>query len=184
MKALLLQLERALWGRSPLRWLVLGLDRLVRRGLWLWGRMRFAALVPQRGQGCVCHWNADLKYPERLSLGDGVVIGTNVSIGAHSPVYIGHRVRLSREVMIETAGLDFSALQPPYTHTSAPIVIEEGVWIGARALVLGGVTIGAHSVVAAGAVVTRSCPPRSVLGGVPARVLSSIDELSAKESRA
>ena len=139
MKSALLRIERTVLQWSFVRWPILGLDRLVRRILWLWGRLRFGAVVRKRGIGCVCHWNADLKYPQNITLGNGVVIGVNVSIGAHSPVRIGDRVRISRDVVIETAGLEFSSLKPPYTHNSRPIVIEHGVWIGARALVHGGV---------------------------------------------
>ena len=51
------------------------------------------------------------------------------------------------------------------------MVIEDGCWVGANVTILKGVTIGRGSVVAAGAVVTRSCPPYSIVGGVPARVI-------------
>jgi acetyltransferase-like isoleucine patch superfamily enzyme len=53
----------------------------------------------------------------------------------------------------------------------APVLIEEDVWIGARAMVLKGVTVGACAVVAAGAVVARSVPPGAIVAGVPARVI-------------
>lgn len=151
--------------------IVRGSTWLFGRVLWLWGRLRFGALVQKRGVGCVCHWNAELKYPENITLGDYVVIGANVSIGAHSPVAIGSRVRISRDVVLETAGLAFSKGPPPYEHTSSPIVIEEGVWIGARAIVLGGVRVGAHAVIAAGAVVTKDVPAGAIVGGVPAQSL-------------
>lgn len=173
MKSSLLGLERAILAFAPVRWIILGLDAAVRRLLWAWGRLRFGALVRNKGARCVCHWNADLKYPENITLGDGVVIGVNVSIGAHSTIRIGNRVRLSRDVLIETAGLDFSGLEPPYKHISKPIVIEEGVWIGARAIILGGVTIGQHAVIASGAVVTKDIPAYAVAGGSPARVIRS-----------
>ena len=54
---------------------------------------------------------------------------------------------------------------------SAPVVIEDDVWIGANVTILKGVTIGHGSVIAAGAVVTQSFPPYSIIGGVPARLL-------------
>lgn len=56
-------------------------------------------------------------------------------------------------------------------ENDAPVVIEDDVWCGANVTILKGVTIGRGSVVAAGAVVTRSCPPYSIIGGVPAKVL-------------
>jgi maltose O-acetyltransferase len=175
MKSKLMKIEMAVLRWPFFRWPILGFDNLFRRILWVWGRVRFGVLVRDRGIGCVCHWNADLKYPQNIRLGNGVVIGVNVSIGAHSKVQIGDRVRISRDVMIETAGLDFSALTPPYSHKSSPIVIGQGVWIGARAMVLAGVTIGEYCVVAAGAVVTKSMPAYSLVGGIPARVIGQFN---------
>jgi maltose O-acetyltransferase len=174
MKKALLRAERELLRWPLVRWPIVAVDRVVRRILWFWSRLRFGALVRDRGLGCVCHWNADLKYPERITLGDGVVIGVNASIGAHSPVVIGNHVRISRGVMIETAGLDFSTAAPPYAHRSRPIRIGDGVWIGARALVLGGVQIGEYSVVAAGAVVTKNVPAYAIVGGSPARLIGML----------
>lgn len=175
MKKELLKIEMAILLSPVLRWPILGFDKFVRRILWVWGRIRFGVLVRNRGIGCVCHWNADLKYPQNITLGKGVVIGVNVSIGAHSKVQIGDRVRISRDVMIETAGLDFSALTPPYMRKSSPIVIGHGVWVGARTMVLAGMTIGVHCVVAAGGVVTKNVPPYSLVGGIPARVIGRLN---------
>ncbi|MEV7663036.1 DapH/DapD/GlmU-related protein [Paenarthrobacter sp. NPDC089316] len=53
------------------------------------------------------------------------------------------------------------------------VVIEDDVWIGARAIILPGVRVGRGSVVAAAAVVTKSVPPFSVVAGNPARVVKS-----------
>lgn len=181
-KDALLRIEKAILEWPLVSWLVHGVDRLAHRLLWLWGRVRFGAMVRNRGRGCVCHWNADLKFPKNITLGDGVVIGTNVSIGAHSPVHIGHRVRISRDVIIESAGLDFSSACPPYAHTSKPIVIDDGAWIGARAMVLGGVTIGAYAVVAAGAIVTKDVAANSIVGGVPAKVIGTVVPSSSESS--
>lgn len=168
-KAFIMQVEKAVLGTLPVRVLVRFLLWLGFRARWLWGRIRFGALVRNRGLGCVCAWDADLKYPGNIQLGERVIIGSNVSLGAHSPIRIGDHVRISRDVIIETAGLDFSTGAPPYRHVSKPIIIEKGVWIGARAMVLGGVTIGENAVVAAGAIVTRSVPPGQVVAGVPAK---------------
>lgn len=52
-----------------------------------------------------------------------------------------------------------------------PVVIEDDVWCGANVIILKGVTIGHGSVVAAGAVVTKSFPPYSIIGGVPAKLI-------------
>ena len=106
--------------------------------------------------------------PERLTIGDGTTINYGVHIGARGGVKIGKNVRLSTYAVIETAGLDPTRV-PRVAHYAKPIIIEDGVWIAARATVLGGVTIGENAVVAAGAVVTRDVPPNSIAVGIPAR---------------
>ena len=60
--------------------------------------------------------------------------------------------------------------------TSAPITLEENVWIGANATVCGGVTIGADSVIGAGSVVTHDIPAGVIAAGVPCRVIRPITE--------
>ena len=55
-----------------------------------------------------------------------------------------------------------------------PIVLEEDVWIGSNATILGGVRIGAGAIVAAGAVVTRDVAPMTIVGGVPARFIRGV----------
>ena len=63
-------------------------------------------------------------------------------------------------------------------ETTRPVRIEDGVWIAANATVLKGVTIGQGAVVAAGAVVTKDVPPRTMVAGVPARVIRTDVEWS------
>ena len=62
--------------------------------------------------------------------------------------------------------------------TAQGITVEDDVWIGAGAIITDGVTIGRGAVVAAGAVVTADVPPHTVVGGIPARVLKTIDGTS------
>jgi hypothetical protein len=91
-----------------------------------------------------------------LAIGDDVLIGPNVSL-----ITSGHPLEPSRRRAFTTA---------------KPIVIERNVWIAAGATIIGGVTVGENSVVAAGAVVTKSVPRNSLVGGSPARVIRSIAE--------
>ena len=56
-----------------------------------------------------------------------------------------------------------------------PVVIKRNAWIGAGASILPGVTIGENSIVAAGAVVTNDVPPNTIVGGVPAKILKTIE---------
>ena len=69
-------------------------------------------------------------------------------------------------------------------ENDAPVTIEDDVWAGCNVTILKGVTIGRGSVIAAGAVVTKSCPPYSIIGGVPAKILKfrfTVDEVIEHE---
>ncbi|GGM95654.1 nodulation protein L [Lentzea pudingi] len=89
-----------------------------------------------------------------IEIGDDVMFGPNVSL-----ISSGHPLEPDRR----RTGI-----------TAAPIRIGRNVWIGASALVLQGVTVGEDAVVAAGAVVTRDVPARTLVGGVPAVVLKEV----------
>lgn len=94
MKSVLLRAERALLGLAPVRFAVRAVCSTGFRLRWLWGRIRFGALVPHRGLGCVCAWDADLKYPGNIRLGDRVIIGSNVPLSAQSPIDLGDQTRI------------------------------------------------------------------------------------------
>jgi maltose O-acetyltransferase len=153
---------------APVRWPVRALIAATRVAARLAGLARLQALAPHAGD-CVCHWTAELKYPERIRFGRRVVIGPRCTLGASAPIVLGDHVRLSKGVVIETAGLDFAAA-PPYCHRAAPITLGDGVWLGAGAIVLGGVTIGRNAVIGAGAVVARDVPDGAVVVGAGVRV--------------
>ena len=111
----------------------------------------------------------------RLRVGAGCFFTTPLYIDLNGEVTIGDRVGIGHDVKLITAAHDLGG---PERRCGAvhgvPIRIEDGVWIGAGAIVLPGVTLGAGSVVAAGAVVTRDVPADTLVGGVPARPLRSL----------
>lgn len=108
-----------------------------------------------------------------LEIGDNVFFNQGVNVFAASSVRIGSRVRLADHATVYDT--DFHPVRPDAPTRVAPVVIEDNVWIGRAAIVLPGVTVGRHSVVAAGAVVVDDVPPRSVVAGNPARVVSTFD---------
>ncbi len=98
-------------------------------------------------------------------LSPGVIIHTHV----HATITIGDGCDVGPGVEFVTGShLIGDGQRRAGAGTAAPIVLEPGCWIGARALILGGVTIGSGAVVAAGAVVTRDVPRDTLVAGVPA----------------
>lgn len=132
-------------------------------------KVKFSIIFPNASTGC-CHWSCEIKYPENIELGQDVIIGKEVTIGAHAKIVIGNNVRLSKNVTIETASLDFKG-SIPYKHVSKPIIVCDNVWVGNGAIILSGVTIGEGAIIGAGAIVTKSVPPRTIFVGQPGRVL-------------
>lgn len=92
----------------------------------------------------------------------GLTIGNNVMMGPECLFY-------SNSHKFDKETKQFSG----YTDTN-PIVIEDDVWIGRRAIIMGGVTIGKGSIIGAGAVVTKSVPPYSLAAGNPAVVKKNL----------
>jgi maltose O-acetyltransferase len=111
----------------------------------------------------------------RLRVGEAVWFNIGVLINLGADVQIGDRAALGHEVMILT---DSHALGPASRRAgelyARPVGIGAGAWIGARAILLPGVTIGDGAVVAAGAVVTHDVPPNVLVSGVPARVTKEL----------
>jgi acetyltransferase-like isoleucine patch superfamily enzyme len=109
-----------------------------------------------------------------------LTIGNNTHLGYQVGIRVGCNVEIGKDVMIgngvSIVSYDGHSTKPELRHltapkeTSKPIVIKDNVWIGARAIILKGVTIGEGSVVSTGSVVTGKVPPNSLVIGNPARV--------------
>ena len=96
----------------------------------------------------------------------GITIGDNVNIGGDCKFYDSDMHSVEYEYRISC----------PDTHTKIePIIIEEGVWIGAHSIILKGVRIGKRSVIGAGSVVTHNIPENEIWAGNPARFLRKIN---------
>lgn len=112
---------------------------------------------------------AKIWAPWNLKMGSFVAIDDSADLYSAAPITIGTKVAISREAFICTASHDSSQAWRPLV--TKPITICDGVWIGARAIVLPGVTIGEGAIVAAGAVVTKDVEPFTIVGGNPAKVI-------------
>jgi len=122
----------------------------------------------------------------------GIKIGSDSLIGEYSVirgqggVQIGDRVYTSPFTQIIAVNHVFDDPNRPFIEqgiTAEGIIIEDDVWLGAGVIITDGVRVGKGAVVAAGAVVTKDVPPHTVVGGVPAKPIKTIDGSSSKPDR-
>lgn len=119
------------------------------------------------------------EYPGNISFGDSVGLNRGCFINAGGGVTIEEWALIGPNVTIYSQSHDIDgdpdvplALQG---DVRAPVRIARGAWLGANSTILMGVTVGEGAVVAAGAVVTKDVPPRTVVGGVPASVIRTLE---------
>ncbi|RWZ60773.1 2,3,4,5-tetrahydropyridine-2,6-dicarboxylate N-acetyltransferase [Halobacillus fulvus] len=120
---------------------------------------------------------------DQVEIGDGAVImyGASINIGSvvgegtmiDMNVVLGGRATVGKNCHIGAGAVLAGVIEPP---SAKPVIVEDGVVIGANAVVLEGVTVGAGAVVAAGAIVTEDVPPNTLVAGTPAKVIKEIDD--------
>ena len=108
----------------------------------------------------------NIKYPWHLSVGDYSWVGENVWIDNLADVKIGANCCVSQGALLLCGNHDFT--KETFDLVTSPITIEEGAWIGAKAVVCPGVTIGESAVLTVGSVATRTLAPDTVYQGNPA----------------
>lgn len=111
----------------------------------------------------------------KLSLGEYSYVNINAHFDLSDTITIGDQVFIAQHVMLLTNTHEIGDWsQRAGALLIKPITIEDGAWIGARSLILPGVTIGAGAIVAAGAVVTKDVAPHTIVGGTPAKEIKSL----------
>jgi maltose O-acetyltransferase len=123
--------------------------------------------------------NSDLqagRYYQKLSVGNDCYFGRELFLDLQDRIVIEDHVTISHRVMILThTDAGTSPLKDKFLETSqAPVIIRRGAYVGANVTILQGVEIGEASVVGAGAVVTQTVAPATVVAGVPARVIRQV----------
>ena len=118
------------------------------------------------GKGINIKPTVNIKYPWLLKLGDHVWIGEEVWIDNLTNVWIGDNVCLSQGAMLLTGNHNFR--KSSFDLMVDKIVLEEGVWIGAKAVVCPGITCHSHSVLSVNSVATKNLDPFSIYQGNPA----------------
>lgn len=113
-------------------------------------------------------------FGKNIHFGEDVFINAGCHFQDHGGVYLGDGCQVGHNVVFATLNHGLAPEMRAHTYP-APVRLGRGVWVGSGAILLSGVTVGDYAVIGAGAVVTKDVPPRTVVAGVPARVVRHID---------
>lgn len=145
------------------------------------GAMKFAGKILLGEYG---YFNAD---GGSIKIGNGVAFNRGVHINAAcgGRIWVGDHSLIGPGVVMRTANHQYSRTDISIQnqgHTPADIIIEDDCWIGANAIILGGVHIGKGAVIGAASVVTKDIPSMAVAVGVPAKIIRYRDSNVAGET--
>jgi putative colanic acid biosynthesis acetyltransferase WcaF len=121
------------------------------------------------GRGVIIRPRARFHYPWRIEIGDHSSIGDEVWLYSIGTIKIGSQSIISQKSFLCTAGHDYK--DPHFRTTVNPIVVGEGVWIGADVFVAPGVTIGDNSVIGARSSVFHDMPAEMICYGYPCQAV-------------
>lgn len=154
----------------------------LRRGIWYlvsllffrpsflpfygWKRFLLRLFGAAIGKGLIVKPGVQVKYPWLLQTGDHCWIGEKVWIDNLAMVTLGNHVCISQEAYLFCGNHDYT--KSTFDLMVKPIVLEDGAWIGARAVVCPGVVCGNHAVLAVGSVATHSMEAWGIYQGNPA----------------
>ncbi len=119
------------------------------------------------GRGAVIKPNVNIKYPWLLEMGDNVWLGEGIWIDNLGKVKIGNNVCISQGASIFTGNHDYK--KETFDLLINDVTIEDGVWVGAKAIVCPGAVLKTHSVVSVGSVVTCATEEFTIYQGIPAQ---------------
>lgn len=132
-----------------------------------WRMAAYRALGVRIGDKSTLLMGTEMHMALGVSIGPNTIINGHCHLDGRGGLIIGENVNISSHVLL-IAGSHL-VNDPSFTGYAEEIIIEDYVWLCTRCTILSGVTIGRGAVVAAGAVVTKSVEPFTIVGGVPAR---------------
>ncbi|MEQ8552207.1 MAG: putative colanic acid biosynthesis acetyltransferase [Cyclobacteriaceae bacterium] len=118
------------------------------------------------GKGVRINPSVNIKYPWYLEVGDHAWIGENTWIDNLTTVKIGSNCCLSQGALLLTGNHDYK--KSTFNLIVKPIVLEDGAWVGAKAVVCPGVTMKSHSILSVGSTATKDLEPYGIYQGNPA----------------
>lgn len=117
------------------------------------------------GKGVIIKPGVNIKFPWLLQVGDYAWLGENVWIDNLACVKIGSHVCISQGAMLLCGNHNYK--KTSFDLITAPITLEDGVWIGAKAVVCPGVTVKSHAVLSVQSVATKDLQPYTIYSGNP-----------------
>ena len=152
---------------------------------YAWDLTGFSSSTLKLAKECILQINGDFRFhtgcyitvneKAKLEIGSGY-LNNSSEINCFKSIKIGNNVAISQNVHIRDS--DNHIINGKTENVSKPIVIGNHVWIGLGATILKGVTIGDGAIIAAGAVVNKDVPAKSIVGGVPAKIIKQNVEWS------
>jgi acetyltransferase-like isoleucine patch superfamily enzyme len=144
------------------------IDSLSLRGVHIGDGVTLAEFTVIKCSGTLGHLGVG------ISIGDNSAVGAFSYLGAAGGITIGSNVLLGQRVSVHAENHAIDRPDVPIREqgvTRSGVHIEDDCWIGSHTVILDGVTVGTGAVVGAGSVVTQDVPPRSIVAGIPARVM-------------
>jgi putative colanic acid biosynthesis acetyltransferase WcaF len=118
------------------------------------------------GKNVLIKPHVNIKYPWLLQLGNNIWIGENVWIDNLAEVKIGDNVCISQSALLLSGNHDYSV--STFDLMVKPIIIEDGVWVCAKAIICGGVICAQHSIISTASVLSTSTEAFGIYRGNPA----------------
>lgn len=130
---------------------------------WIYKNIYSMTIEPK----AVIYGGSEIRYPHKIKIGEGSIIGDNAVLDGRKQIIIGKNVNFSTGVWIWT--MQHSTQCPYFSAEGGTVIIGDHAWLSCRVTVLPNVKIGEGAVIAAGAVVTKDVEPYTIYGGVPAK---------------
>ena len=132
-------------------------------------------LLPYKNGTNVLLWDGThIDNPSKLIIGDNVFINRGCVINASGKITIANNVLIGSGVIICSQNYNHIEIDTNINkqgYITAPVIINENVWIGERAVILPGVTVGSNSVIGAGSIITQNIPANCIYAGNPAKLI-------------
>lgn len=137
----------------------------------LFRKLLYSLAGVQIGNKSTIHIGARMYQPNNISIGNGTIVGDHVTLDGRDKLIIGDHVDIATGVMIFNS--QHNTKDESFAAIERPVVIEDYVFIGPRAIILPGVTIKKGAIIGAGAVVTKDVGSMAIVGGVPAKQIGT-----------